>query len=163
MGESRTPVTISFVTVLANAALNFALVQVMGYRGLALGTSIAALLNAGLLLVMLRRRLGGIDGGAIASALAADCGGGGADGRWPRPAPTRSLPTRIPGNGLVAQLVRVGTTIGVALAVLAVSAHVLRVPQFCRRRLADHQAPPPPLSGQGGPGGWAAASRRCGG
>ena len=69
-GESRTPVTISFVTVLANAALNFALVNVMGYRGLALGTSIAALLNAGLLLVMLRRRLGGIEGGAIAGALA---------------------------------------------------------------------------------------------
>jgi hypothetical protein len=52
-------VTVSFIAVLANAALNYALVHVMGYRGLALGTSIAALLNASLLLVMLSRRLGG--------------------------------------------------------------------------------------------------------
>jgi putative peptidoglycan lipid II flippase len=128
-GESRTPVTISFVTVLSNAALNFVLVEVMGYRGLALGTSIAALLNAGLLLVMLRRRLGGIEGGAMASALARiavaavlmGLAAAGADA---------FLSTRIPGNGVVPQLVRVGTTIGVALAVLAVAAHLLRVPQF---------------------------------
>ena len=129
LGESRTPVTISFVTVLFNAGLNFALVEVMGYRGLALGTSIAALLNAGLLLVMLRRRLGGIEGGAIASALAriavaAALMGLAAAGT------DAFLSARIPGNGLVPQLVRVGTTIGVALAVLAVAAHLLRVPQF---------------------------------
>ena len=128
-GESRTPVTISFVTVLANAALNFALVDVMGYRGLALGTSIAALLNAGLLLVMLRRRLGGIDGGAMAGALAriavaAALMGAAAAGT------DAFLSARLPGHGLAAQLMRVGTTIGVALAVLAVSAHLLRVPQF---------------------------------
>ena len=40
------------------------------------------------------------------------------------------LAERIPGAGIVAQLGRVGATIAVALAVLAVSAHVLRVPQF---------------------------------
>ena len=129
LGESRTPVIISFVTVLANAALNFAFVEAMGYRGLALGTSIAALLNAGLLLVMLRRRLGGIEGGAIASALAriavaAALMGAAAAGT------NVFLSARLPGDGLAAQLVRVGTTIGIALAVLAVSAHLLRVPQF---------------------------------
>jgi putative peptidoglycan lipid II flippase len=128
-GESRTPVTISFVTVLFNAGLNFALVEVMGYRGLALGTSIAALLNGGLLLVMLRRRLGGIEGRAMASALAritvaAALMGLAASGT------DAFLSARIAGNGLVPQLVRVGSTIGVALAVLAVAAHLLRVPQF---------------------------------
>ena len=40
------------------------------------------------------------------------------------------LAERIPGGGLVAQLVRVGATIAVALGVLAISAHLLRVPQF---------------------------------
>jgi putative peptidoglycan lipid II flippase len=129
LGESRTPVTISFVTVLANAALNFALVAVMGYRGLALGTSIAALLNAGLLLVMLRRSLGGIEGGAIASALARIAVAAALMGLAAAGADA-FLSVRIPGNGIVAQLVRVGTTIGVALAVLAVTAHLLRVPQF---------------------------------
>src|SRR5262249_40639464 len=70
LGQSRVPVIISFIAVLTNAALNYVLVHTMGYRGLALGTSIAALLNASLLLVMLNRRLEGIEGPAIASALA---------------------------------------------------------------------------------------------
>jgi len=129
LGESRTPVTISFISVLANAALNFALVQVMGYRGLALGTSIAALLNATLLLVMLRRRLRGIDGGAIASALLRIAAATALMGMAAAGADAL-LAERVPGAGIVAQLVRVGATIAVALAVLAVSAHVLRVPQF---------------------------------
>ena len=129
LGESRTPVTISFISVLANAALNIALVQVMGYRGLALGTSIAALLNAALLLVMLRRRLGGIDGGAIASGLLRIAAATAVMGMAAAGADA-FLAERIPGTGLVAQLIRVGATIAVALAVLAVSAHVLRVPQF---------------------------------
>jgi putative peptidoglycan lipid II flippase len=129
LGESRTPVIISFIAVVANAVLNFALVEVMGYRGLALGTSIAALLNATLLLAMLRRRLGGIEGRAIASALArivvaAALMGGAAAGM------DTFLSARVPGNGLGSQLVRVGTTIVVSLAVLAAAAHLLRVPQF---------------------------------
>jgi putative peptidoglycan lipid II flippase len=129
LGQSRVPVTVSFIAVLANAALNYGLVHVMGYRGLALGTSIAALLNASLLLVMLSRTLGGIEGRAIANALvriavaaaimgAATVGVHGA------------LAAGLPGGRLVPQIIRLSVTIGVALAVLAVSAHVLRVPQF---------------------------------
>jgi putative peptidoglycan lipid II flippase len=129
LGESRTPVTISFITVLANAGLNFALVQVMGYRGLALGTSIAALLNATLLMVMLRRRLGGIEGGAIAGALAKIAAATALMG-LATIGTDRLLTTYVPGGGLVPQVLRLGGTIGVSLAVLAAAAHVLRVPQF---------------------------------
>ena len=128
-GESRTPVTISFVTVLANAGLNFALVHAMGYRGLALGTSIAALLNAALLLVMLRKRLAGIEGGAIGNALARIAAATALMGLATVGA-DRLLATYLPGPGVVAQAVRLGATIGVSLAVLAAAAHVLRVPQF---------------------------------
>ena len=56
LGRSRTPVTISIITVLVNAGLNVMLVRVLGFRGLALGTSIAALFNAVTLLTLLRRR-----------------------------------------------------------------------------------------------------------
>jgi putative peptidoglycan lipid II flippase len=42
LGDSRTPVKISIAAVIANASLNLALVRVLGYRGLALGTSVAA-------------------------------------------------------------------------------------------------------------------------
>ena len=67
--ESRTPVIVSMATVGLNLGLNVVLVQVIGYRGLALGTALAAIFNAGTLLFVLRRRLGGIDGARIAVAL----------------------------------------------------------------------------------------------
>src|SRR4029453_804447 len=46
VGRSRVPVTVSIITMLVNATLNAMLVHVLGFRGLALGTSIAALFNA---------------------------------------------------------------------------------------------------------------------
>jgi putative peptidoglycan lipid II flippase len=129
LGQSRIPVAISVITVLANAALNYALVHVMGYRGLALGTSIAALLNASLLLVMLSRRLGGIEGRAIASGLARIAIATAVMG-----AATVGihglLAAQLPGNRLVPQIIRMAVTIAVALGVLAIAAHLLRVPQF---------------------------------
>ena len=55
------PGDVSAASVAVNVALNLALVEVMGFAGLALGTSIAALLNAAVQLILLRRRLGGIE------------------------------------------------------------------------------------------------------
>jgi putative peptidoglycan lipid II flippase len=129
LGQSRVPVTISFIAVLANAALNYGLVGVMGYRGLAFGTSIAALLNATLLFIMLSRRLEGVEGRSIASALAritiaTAVMGAATVGVY------GLLVAQLPGNGLIPQVVRMTVTIGVALAVLAASAHLLRIPQF---------------------------------
>jgi len=129
LGRNRTPVLISMATVLVNAGLNLALVRVMGYRGLALGTSIAALFNAVLLMVMLRLALGGIDGArvagsflriAIASAMMgiAAVAAGTAAAAW------------LPGEALAAQIVRLAATITVSLAVLAGAAHLLRIREF---------------------------------
>src|SRR5215471_18067191 len=61
LGDSRTPVQISVAAVVVNAVLNVILAGLFGYRGLALGTSIAALFNAAGLLWLLRRRLAGLD------------------------------------------------------------------------------------------------------
>jgi putative peptidoglycan lipid II flippase len=129
LGQNRTPVAISVVTVLANAALNVALVRLMGYRGLALGTSIAALLNATLLIVLLRRQLGGLDGRRIASsfvriAIASAIMGGAvmlvdsASAAW------------LPGATLLQQIVRLALSLGVAFVVLAATAHMLHIPEF---------------------------------
>ena len=126
LGQNRTPVAVSIATVLANAALNLSLVRVMGYRGLALGTSIAALFNAGLLMFFLRRRLDGLEGGrvaasflriAVASALmgAAAMAGDALALAW------------MPGSGLLIQIVRLTATIAVAVSVLAAAAYVLRI------------------------------------
>ncbi len=68
--NSRTPVAVSIATMAVNIVLNITLVKVLGFRGLALGTAIAAMFNAAVLLVYLRRRLGGLDGHRIATALA---------------------------------------------------------------------------------------------
>jgi putative peptidoglycan lipid II flippase len=129
LGENRTPVKVSVATVAVNAALNIVLVRFIGYRGLALGTSVAALFNAALLMFLLRRRLGGLDGRRVASsfvrimiasilmALAValvDSAGA----------------TWLAGSALSRQIARLGASIMVALAVLAAAAHILHIPEF---------------------------------
>ena len=52
--QMRTPVRIAVVAMIANVALNFALVGPFAHTGLALASSLAAWLNAGLLLKSLR-------------------------------------------------------------------------------------------------------------
>ena len=51
LGNSRVPVIASAASVVVNIALNLVLVRTLGHRGLALGTAIAALCNAGVLFV----------------------------------------------------------------------------------------------------------------
>jgi putative peptidoglycan lipid II flippase len=131
LGEARTPVKVSVATVLFNAVLNILLVRALGYRGLALGTSIAALFNAILLLLLLRRHLAGLEGGRMAVAMlkivvASALMGATAfaiDG-W--------LPALVPGNGLIPQVIRLGSSIGAALLVLALAAHLLYISEFRR-------------------------------
>jgi putative peptidoglycan lipid II flippase len=129
LGQNRTPVIVSVTTVLINAVLNTWLVGVMGFRGLALGTSIAALFNAAVLTFLLRRRLAGLEGRRVAGALAriavasAMMGAAAiaADG-W--------LQRGIPGSGLLPQITRLTAAIAVAVGVLAGAAYALRVREF---------------------------------
>jgi putative peptidoglycan lipid II flippase len=129
LGESRTPVIVSVLSVLTNAVLNILLVRELGYRGLAIGTSLTALLNAALLMTLLRRRLGGLQLSHLASvagrvAIAAVVMGAAAWGL------DRELHVWMPGTSLPVQLVRVATAIGGALLVLALVLRVLRVREF---------------------------------
>jgi putative peptidoglycan lipid II flippase len=129
LGRNRTPVAVSMVTVLVNASLNLALVRVLGFRGLALGTSIAAIFNAGVLLTLLRRHLGGLQEGRIVGSLARIAVASAAMGaaayfaeEWMRAV--------LPGRALGPQIVRLGTSIGAALAVLAAASWILRIREF---------------------------------
>jgi putative peptidoglycan lipid II flippase len=127
--DSRTPVTISGLSVLTNIVLNLTLVRVLGYRGLALGTALSALLNAGILLWLLRGRLGGIDGGrvgtallkitvaSIAMAVAAVEAHGALRATWP-------------GGGLLHHAVQLLGAIVAGMAVLALAARLLRIDEF---------------------------------
>jgi putative peptidoglycan lipid II flippase len=67
--RSRIPVAVSICTIAVNIVLSLALVRTMGFRGLALGTSLAALVNGALLMLLLRRHLDGIGETRLAVAF----------------------------------------------------------------------------------------------
>jgi len=128
--DARTPVMVSVVSVLVNAALNLALVRVLGYMGLALGTAIASLVNASLLVWLLRRRLGRVDGRrilsatirmTIASAVMAVAAWG-----------THTLLEQqvLMGDLLLLQVVRVGASIGAGVLMLIGMSRVMRLDEF---------------------------------
>jgi putative peptidoglycan lipid II flippase len=129
LGQSRTPVVVSAWTVVANVGLNLAFVRQFGYRGLALGTSISALANAGLLLYLLERRLGGLRLAHMASVIIRMLVAGAAMAAvaW---GVEHELALALPGHGLLRQVARVGVAIGVGLAVLMAGAHLLGVTEF---------------------------------
>jgi len=129
MRDSRTPVLVSVASVMVNLVLNLTLVRVLGYRGLALGTAIAALFNASLLLFLLRRRLDGLEGGRIAIAFGKIAAASLVMGAvavvvesW--------LEGALPGSGTLVRLVRVSGAIGAALLALVAAAQLLRIGEF---------------------------------
>jgi putative peptidoglycan lipid II flippase len=150
LGRSRAAVQISGIAVAVNILASVLLVRWMGVRGLALGTSIAALAHGALALAMLRRFLSGMEGAQLASrfarisvaALVMAAAAATAE-RWMR--------SVAPGAGLTEQCIRLAAAIGLALCTLGLSARLLQVPEVNHalalvtsrvRRLVDRgQAP----------------------
>jgi putative peptidoglycan lipid II flippase len=129
LGSSRIPMIASGTSVMANIALNLVLVRMMGHRGLALGTAVAALCNAAILIVLLRKKLGGLEGGRLFTAtwkivLASMVTAVAAyeAERW--------LHTPLPGDAVVVQSIRVFGAIAAGLLVLALCAQLLRIREF---------------------------------
>ena len=126
LGSSITPTTISMAAVTLNVVLNLVLVEFMGYRGLALGASIAALANAVTLLAVLRRRLHGLDLPRVLLAFAKIAVASTAMGAaaWMT---HEALLEAWRGAELVTRLGRVSTSIAAGVAVLAATALPLRI------------------------------------
>jgi putative peptidoglycan lipid II flippase len=129
LGDSRTPVQISIASVGVNAVLSVVLARLLGYGGLALGTSIAALFNAGGLLWLLHSRLDGLDDrrvvGSLAKIVIASLMMGMA-----ALAVHRTLGTWMPGETFTRQATRLFLAIVAALLVLGIAAHLLRIREF---------------------------------
>jgi putative peptidoglycan lipid II flippase len=127
--EARTPVLVSIATVAINLGLNLWLNSIYSFRGLALGTAVSANVNAALLLYLLARRLGGGDFPRILTTFLKACAASAVMGvaAWQAQA---WLQTVFGEPSLWHRLVRVGGAIGVALAVLAAAAHLLRMEEF---------------------------------
>lgn len=129
IGESRTPAIVSATAIGINVIASVVLVRVIGFEGLALGTSIAAIVNAALLLWLLRCRLGGLEGrrlsvtlmkvglSSMAMAAAAVTAQHAMDGV-------------VPGTRLAPQAIRLGATIAGSLVALAVMAKMLGIEAF---------------------------------
>lgn len=65
--DTATPVKIGMVAVIVNMTLSLLLMRPMGLAGLALATALSSFVNLGLLLIALRRRLGGLHGFSVRS------------------------------------------------------------------------------------------------
>jgi putative peptidoglycan lipid II flippase len=127
--DPRTPVVVSAIAVAVNVALNLLLVRTMGFTGLALGTTIAAIVHAAILLWRLRGRIGGIGGRGnvrvfVLIAIASLAMGAAAWGSQ------HVLDLVIAGRSTVVRALRVFTSIGVGLATLVAAAHLLHVEEF---------------------------------
>jgi putative peptidoglycan lipid II flippase len=129
LGESRVPVMVSMATIALNIVLSGTLVRTMGFSGLALATSIAALANGAWLVALLSKRLNGIELPhltrafikiAIATALMAAVTSG----------VDRSLPAFWGGNGSAVRALRLVISIASGLMTLAAAARVLRIREF---------------------------------
>jgi putative peptidoglycan lipid II flippase len=129
LGKNRIPVIVSMFTVVVNAFLNIMLVREMGYVGLALGTSIAALFNAVTLLVLLHRNLGGLNEARILGSLARVVLASAAMGATAFFV-DHQLAAALPGQAIPIQILRVTATIVAALGVLALSSWMLRIREF---------------------------------
>ncbi|MEO8076857.1 MAG: murein biosynthesis integral membrane protein MurJ [Acidobacteriota bacterium] len=127
--DSRTPAIVAVLAVAANLAMNLALVRVLGFRGLAIGTALAALFNAGALLWLLARRLDGIEGRRIATAtlkilLASILMGivAWSTSHW--------LTRTMAEASFAVKGFRLAAAIAAGVAVLAASARLLRIAEF---------------------------------
>ncbi len=132
IGRSRVPVAVSLGSIACNIAGGFLLSRFLGFRGLALSTSIAALVNGGMLFWLLRSPLRGLDEGHLFLTLVKTLVAAGVMAvtafgveRW-----TSTFTGLMGGDHLVAQGLRLSAAIGAGLVALAASAKVLRVREF---------------------------------
>jgi len=127
--QSQIAVAASLAAIAVNVVLSVSLAGSMGFRGLALATSIAALASGGLLVLLLRRRLQGIEGRrltivltkvlAAAAAMAVAAWG------------IEYLMTGLlPGQRIAIRGVRLLAAIGGGLLVLVLAAKTLRIDEL---------------------------------
>jgi putative peptidoglycan lipid II flippase len=129
LGRSGIPVLVSIGTIALNLVLSIVFMRSMGFRGLALSTSLAAIANGFWLVWLLRQRLGGLDGKTLAVALTKVTVAAAAMA-FTATAIER-LSFRFAGGAtLTYQMIRLGLSIGGALVVLVASARMLRIREF---------------------------------
>jgi putative peptidoglycan lipid II flippase len=126
LGRTRVPVAISVTSVAVNIALNIAFIGPLGYRGLALATSLTSLLSFSLLGVFLHREVGSIGARDLVSTLARMALASAAMGAA-AVLVQRLLERRFGVPGAFGQTLYLGASITTGLLVLVLAARALHV------------------------------------
>jgi putative peptidoglycan lipid II flippase len=127
--QNRVPVVVSLCTIAVSIVVNVVLVRVMGFRGLALGTSLAVLANGGALLLLLHRKLGGIELGPLALTFVKTIAAGSVMAAVSLGS-EHLLAGVVPGPGTAAEMIRLFGAIAAGLAALTAAAKLLRIREF---------------------------------
>jgi putative peptidoglycan lipid II flippase len=128
LGDARMPMLISLLSIITNFVMNWLLVGVLQERGLALSTSVVALLNFGLLYLIMQRRIHGLEGRktaiTVGKILLASLAMGVAC--W---AVNHGI-SRFVGDTFTARLVNVGASVGLGAAIFYFGALLLGVEEL---------------------------------
>ncbi|HZZ83644.1 MAG TPA: murein biosynthesis integral membrane protein MurJ [Anaeromyxobacteraceae bacterium] len=147
LDEARVPVLGSVLGMASNVALNLALFPVLGFRGVALGTSLSATVNFAVLAIAWRVRHGRLGGAGVYRQLLRVVGATAALAlaAW---ATERALEGHLGGHGLGRQLVVALVPIGAGFGAYLVAAKLLGVTELTelaqawRRRAARRRKSP---------------------
>jgi putative peptidoglycan lipid II flippase len=139
--DSRTPVIASLGSVAVNLAMNLMLVRALGFRGLALGTALAAMFNAGSLLWLLHRRLSGIDGSRIAITFLKIAAASLIMGAVAHLTATW-LTSSLAGSSTAVKSVRVFGAMGTGVLALMAAARIFRIEEFSQAIAMVLRRPP---------------------
>lgn len=131
LGNSLVPAYISMASVILNVGLNLFLVELMGYRGLALGTSVTALVNAVTLLAFLQYRLNGLDLRRVLLAFTKISAASTimAISTW---STNEFLSNYWPGLALAVEILRLSISIVLGITVLIAVSRLLRIEELAQ-------------------------------
>ena len=133
MQDTRTPALINVFAVAVNTAANFIFFRYMGVEGLALGHATAytfAAITAG---VVIRRRVGGLEGRRLGPALARTAAAGAVTGAVAYLA-ARWVGDAVGIETLAGQMAQVGAGVGAGLVAFLVAASVMRMGELALMR-----------------------------
>jgi putative peptidoglycan lipid II flippase len=125
LGDARTPMLVSLFSVAVNYFMNSILVGPFGHVGLAFSTSTVALVNFILLTLLMRRKLGGLQGRQLGGSLLRICGATIALAvvAWM----TSAFAGALPLGQLSLRFVRVGAAIALATIVFYWACRLLKI------------------------------------
>ena len=125
----RVPVLGSVASVATNLVLNVALYPVLEFRGVALGTSLGAIVNCAILTVAFQKTVGGVRGGGVGRALAKVTLAAAVMGALAF-LTAAGLEHLVGTRGIVAKLLTCLVPIGVGIGVYAACARALRLEEM---------------------------------